>query len=132
MPAPPRWIRLVAFPPSPKPRIMFARFCANSPLPQTRNRQSSDLAVDRGKSRPHAHAFELYIRMQRIDGWRPPVSIEHFVEEVQVLGKDLVDRVKTLIHEGNVNRIIIKDDKGQTFVEIPVTLAAVGAVAAPV
>ena len=60
------------------------------------------------------------------------MSIEHFVEEIQVLGRDLVDRVKTLIHEGNVNRIIIKDDKGQTFVEIPVTVAAVGAVAAPV
>ena len=60
------------------------------------------------------------------------MSIEHFVEEVQVLGKDLVDRVKTLIHEGNVNRIIIKDEKGQTFVEIPVTVAAVGAIAAPV
>ncbi len=41
------------------------------------------------------------------------MSIEHFVEEVQVLGRDLVDRVKALIHEGNVNRIIIKDDKGQ-------------------
>ena len=60
------------------------------------------------------------------------MSIEHFVEEIQVLGRDLVDRVKALIHEGNVNRIIIKDDKGQTFVEIPVTVAAVGAVAAPV
>src|SRR5258706_15395445 len=70
--------------------------------------------------------------MHRIDGWRLPVSIEHFVEEVEVLGRDLVDRVKTLIHEGNVNRIIIKDDKGQTFVEIPVTVAAVGAVVAPV
>jgi hypothetical protein len=67
-----------------------------------------------------------------MNGWRPPVSIEHFVEEIQVLGRDLVDRVKTLIHEGNVNRIIIKDDKGQTFVEIPVTVAAVGALAAPV
>ena len=60
------------------------------------------------------------------------MSIEHFVEEIQVLGRDLVDRVKALIHEGNVNRIIIKDDKGQTFVEIPVTVAAVGALAAPV
>jgi hypothetical protein len=60
------------------------------------------------------------------------VSIEHFVEEVQVLGRDLVDRVKSLIHEGNVNRIIIKDDKGNTYVEIPVTVAAVGAIAAPV
>ena len=43
-----------------------------------------------------------------------------------------MDRVKALIHEGNVNRIIIKDDKGNTYVEIPVTVAALGAVAAPV
>lgn len=60
------------------------------------------------------------------------MSVSDFVEEVQVLGRDLVDKVKDLIHEGNVNRIIIKDDKGNTFVEIPVTVAAVGAVLSPV
>jgi hypothetical protein len=60
------------------------------------------------------------------------VSLENFVEEVQVLGRDLVDRVKVLIHEGNVNRIIIKDDKGNTYLEIPVTVAAVGVIAVPV
>ena len=60
------------------------------------------------------------------------MSIDHFVEEIQVLGRDLVDKVKALIHEGNVNRIIIKDDKGNTFVEIPVTVATVGAIFAPV
>src|SRR5258708_453110 len=60
------------------------------------------------------------------------MSVSDFVEEVQVLGRDLVDKVKSLIHEGNVNRIIIKDDKGNTFVEIPVTVAAVGAVLSPV
>lgn len=60
------------------------------------------------------------------------MSLNDFVEEVQVLGRDLVDRVKALIHEGNVNRIIIKDEKGNTFVEIPVTVAAVGTVLAPV
>jgi len=60
------------------------------------------------------------------------MSIDNFVEEIQVLGRDLVDRVKTLIHEGNVNRIIIKDDKGNTFVEIPVTVATLGAIFAPV
>ena len=59
------------------------------------------------------------------------MSFNQFVEEVQVLGRDLVDKVKELIHEGNVNRIIIKDEKGNTFVEIPVTVAAVGAVIAP-
>lgn len=60
------------------------------------------------------------------------MSIEHFVEEIQVLGRDLVDKVKGLVHEGNVNRIIIKDDKGNTFVEIPVTVATVGVIFAPI
>jgi hypothetical protein len=53
-------------------------------------------------------------------------------EEVKVFGKELVDKVGQLIHAGNVRRIIIKDDKGNTFMEIPLTVATVGAIAAPV
>jgi len=60
------------------------------------------------------------------------VSVNQFVEEIQVLGRDLVEKVKALIHEGNVNRIIIKDEKGNTFVEIPVTVATVGVIFAPI
>jgi hypothetical protein len=60
------------------------------------------------------------------------VAFQDFVEEVQVLGRDLVDKVKSLIHEGNVRRIIVKDEHGNTFVEIPVTVAAVGTILAPV
>jgi hypothetical protein len=60
------------------------------------------------------------------------MSLEQFVEEIQVLGRDLVEKVKALIHEGNVNRIIIKDEKGNVFVEIPVGIAAVGVVLAPI
>jgi hypothetical protein len=60
------------------------------------------------------------------------MAFHDFVEEVQVLGKDLVEKVKSLIHEGNVRRIIVRDEHGNTFVEIPVTVAAVGAVLAPV
>jgi len=59
------------------------------------------------------------------------MAFQDFVEEVQVLGKDLVERVKSLIHEGNVRRLIIRDEHGHTFMEIPVTVAAVGAVLAP-
>jgi len=51
---------------------------------------------------------------------------------VQVLGRDLVDKVKSLIHEGNVRRIIVKDEHGNTFIEIPVSVAVVGTVFAPV
>ena len=60
------------------------------------------------------------------------MSIENFVEEIQVMGRDLVDKVKVLIHEGNVNRVIIKDEKGNTYLEIPVNVAAVGVIALPV
>jgi hypothetical protein len=64
---------------------------------------------------------------KRISG----MSFENFVEEVQVFGRDLVDKVRDLIHEGNVQRIVVKDEHGNTFMEIPVTVAAVGAVIAP-
>jgi len=59
------------------------------------------------------------------------MSFDSLVEEIQVLGRDLVDKIRELIHEGNVKRIVVKDEHGNTFVEIPVTVAAVGAVLAP-
>lgn len=59
-------------------------------------------------------------------------SIHTFVEEVKAFSHDLADKVQSLIHEGNVRRIIIKDEHGNTFVEIPVTVAAIGAVFAPI
>jgi Domain of unknown function (DUF4342) len=59
-------------------------------------------------------------------------TINSIFEEIKVLAHDLVDQVKKVIQEGNVRRVIIKDDKGNTFVEIPVTVAAIGAVFAPV
>src|SRR3954447_20127589 len=57
---------------------------------------------------------------------------ESFFEEIRVFGHELADKVKALIHEGNVRRIIIKNEQGHTFLEIPVTVAAVGIVFAPV
>lgn len=53
-------------------------------------------------------------------------------EEIKVLAHELAEKVKELISEGNVHRIIVKDEHGHTFVEIPVTVAAVGAVLAPI
>lgn len=55
-----------------------------------------------------------------------------FVEEIKVAAQELVDKIRELIHEGNVRRIIIKDEHGRTFVEIPITVAAVGAMLAPI
>jgi hypothetical protein len=60
------------------------------------------------------------------------MALQDFVEEVQVLGRDLVEKIKSLVHEGNVRRIIVRDEHGNTFIEIPVTVAALGAVFAPI
>jgi hypothetical protein len=57
--------------------------------------------------------------------------MESFYEEIKIKGKDLVEKVKSIIHEGNARRIILKDEKGHTFLEIPLSVAAVGVLAAP-
>ena len=54
-----------------------------------------------------------------------------FSEEIQTTGEQLVAKVKELVREGNVRRIIVKDDEGKTLVEVPLTLGVVGAVLVP-
>lgn len=53
-------------------------------------------------------------------------------EQIKVDAAQLVEKVRELIHEGNAHRIIIKDTSGHTFMEIPVNVAAVGVMLAPV
>jgi uncharacterized protein DUF4342 len=52
-------------------------------------------------------------------------------EEFRVDGEKLIGRIKELIHEGNIRRIIIKDKEGKTVMEIPMTLGVVGVLVAP-
>jgi hypothetical protein len=52
-------------------------------------------------------------------------------EEFRVEGERLIAKIKELIHEGNIRRIIIKDKEGKTVMEIPVTLGVVGVLIAP-
>jgi len=53
-------------------------------------------------------------------------------EQFRIDGGEILSKVKELIKEGNVRRIIIKNEKGKAMMEIPVTFAVVGAVFAPV
>lgn len=54
-------------------------------------------------------------------------------EEVfQVKGEKLLEKIKDIIKEGNVRKIIIKDKSGKTLIEFPLTIGVVGAVLAPV
>ena len=57
--------------------------------------------------------------------------MENIREEFWVKGEELVEKVKELIHEGNVRRLIIKDETGKVYLEIPVTVGVIGAIIAP-
>lgn len=50
------------------------------------------------------------------------------VEELKINGEDLVAKVKELIHEGNIRRIIIKNEEGRILIEVPLTVGVVGGV----
>jgi len=52
-------------------------------------------------------------------------------EEYTVSASNLIDRVGELLHEGNVTRIIVKDEKGKQLLEIPATVGVIGVVIAP-
>ncbi len=52
-------------------------------------------------------------------------------EEFKVNGEELLARIKKLLHEGNIRRIIIKDKDGRTVMEVPLTIGVVGALLAP-
>ena len=53
-------------------------------------------------------------------------------DQFRVRGEDLLKKVKEVIREGNIRRIIIKDEQGKTYLEIPLTFGVVGVVLAPV
>lgn len=53
-------------------------------------------------------------------------------ESYKVNGHDLVKKIKDLIKEGNIRRIIIKDEKGETIMEFPLTVAVIGTALAPI
>ena len=52
-------------------------------------------------------------------------------ETFTVSSDDLVQKVKELVHEGNVRRIIIKNEEGKILLEIPVTIGVIGMILVP-
>ena len=56
---------------------------------------------------------------------------EYATEKFSVAANDVLKRVQELLHEGNVTRIMVKDEKGNQLIEIPATVGVVGALLAP-
>jgi hypothetical protein len=53
-------------------------------------------------------------------------------EEFRVNGEELVAKIKEILHEGNIRRLIIKDKDGRTLIEVPLTIGVVGVILIPV
>jgi len=53
-------------------------------------------------------------------------------EEFKVSGEEVIKKVKGLVKEGNIRRIIIKNENGKSLVEFPLTVGVVGAALIPV
>ena len=52
-------------------------------------------------------------------------------EEFVVDGETLVEKIKDLVHEGNIRRVIIKNEEGRTLIDIPLTVGVLGALVVP-
>ena len=57
----------------------------------------------------------------------PPKS-----EEFKISGDEMLAKVRELVHEGNVRRLIIKSESGITLLEVPLTIGVIGAALLPV
>jgi hypothetical protein len=53
-------------------------------------------------------------------------------EEHKIPGEKLLTRIKELVREGNIRRIIIKHDDGHVLIEIPLTFGVMGVALLPV
>ncbi len=54
-----------------------------------------------------------------------------YTEEFEVNGDELLARIKELAHEGNIRRVIIRNESGRTIIDIPLAFGVVGALLAP-
>lgn len=61
--------------------------------------------------------------------FEPKKKMHGWIEEIEVVGDQLVGRVKDLIREGNVRRLIISKSDGEVLLEVPLSAGlAVGGV----
>lgn len=70
--------------------------------------------------------WDTVAAVRKLEAERPD-----YFEELKVKGADLVEKVKELIHEGNVNRIIVREESGREVLNLPVNGALAVAVLAP-
>lgn len=53
-------------------------------------------------------------------------------QEFHLSGDEVVAKVKQLVNEGNIRRLVIKNEDGRTMLEVPLTIGVIGAALLPV
>ncbi len=53
------------------------------------------------------------------------------VDEFSITGDQVLEFLKKILHEGNIRRIVLRDESGKTLLEIPVTIGVVGVILLP-
>jgi hypothetical protein len=62
----------------------------------------------------------------------PQADPKPATEEFSLTGEQVIEFLKKILHEGNVRRVVLKDESGKTLLEIPVTIGVVGVFLLPV
>ena len=52
-------------------------------------------------------------------------------EEFQFSGDTLLSKIKEILREGNIRRVVIKNEDGRVLIDIPLTIGVVGTLLAP-
>ena len=52
-------------------------------------------------------------------------------EEFEVKSEEILKTIKELVREGNIRRVVIKNEDGRSLIDIPLTVGVVGALLAP-
>lgn len=53
------------------------------------------------------------------------------IEEFKVSSDAFIPKIKELVEEGNIRRVIIKNEEGRTLIDIPLTVGVITALVAP-
>lgn len=92
-------------------------------------RQRFGISYARAREVLEACNWDVVEAVIRLDEKERPSQGRPFVEELKVTGADLVETIKRLLHQGNINRIVVRDAPGRELLNLPVNgLIAVTAI----
>jgi hypothetical protein len=79
-----------------------------------------NVSYARAKEVLEATDWDVVAAAIRLEGEAHAARPKGFYQELKVTGADLVETLKRLLHEGNINRLVVKDTQGREILNLPV------------